>query len=186
MMTPDTEKLVRELADRQEILDCIHRYCHGMDRLDRELVLSAYHLDAYDDHGTICAPVEEFVDFTMQRHRQGMTVSHHHLVMNHRAEIDGDVAHATTYFIYSATLPKTDPDKPHTVSLNGGRYIDRFERRDGRWAIADRVCIVEWTAATTPMALPATAGLPTTGHAARDKTDLQYRRPLRIERKGSK
>ena len=26
----------------------------------------------------------------------------------------------------------------------GGRYIDRFERRDGEWKIADRVVVHEW------------------------------------------
>ena len=35
-----------------------------------------------------------------------------------------------------------DPAKPLIVS--GGRYIDRLERRDGRWAIVARVCLVEW------------------------------------------
>lgn len=27
----------------------------------------------------------------------------------------------------------------------GGRYIDRFERRDGAWKIADRRCVFEWS-----------------------------------------
>jgi hypothetical protein len=27
--------------------------------------------------------------------------------------------------------------------------VDRLERRDGRWAIVDRVCVVEWNAEST-------------------------------------
>jgi hypothetical protein len=34
------------------------------------------------------------------------------------------------------------------VRVSGGRYVDRLERRDGRWAIVDRFC-VEWNAEST-------------------------------------
>ena len=44
----DSEKRLRleQLLDRQEILDCLLRFCRGMDRFDRELFLSAFHSDA--------------------------------------------------------------------------------------------------------------------------------------------
>ncbi len=42
-MAQTTEQAIREFLDRQEILDCIHRYCRGVDRLDAELLASAYH-----------------------------------------------------------------------------------------------------------------------------------------------
>ncbi len=182
-MPPDLEKTIRELSDRQQILDCIHRYCHGMDRLDRELVLSAYHEDAWDDHGTICAPAAEFVDFTMKRHRDYLSHTHHHLTMNHRCELDGDIAHATTYFLYSLT-PKSKPgdETPVQVMLCGGRYMDRFERRNGKWAIADRVCLMEWNGNLIATGMPPSSGHAISGVPARDKTDLQYQRPLRVKR----
>ena len=47
-MDAETAALVRELKDRQEIYDCIMRYCRGIDRLDRDMLLSAYHPDAVD------------------------------------------------------------------------------------------------------------------------------------------
>jgi len=34
---------VQALIDRQEILGCEMRYCSGVDRFDREMLLSAYH-----------------------------------------------------------------------------------------------------------------------------------------------
>ena len=37
---------LRNLADRQDILDCLNRFSRGMDRFDRELFLSAFHPDA--------------------------------------------------------------------------------------------------------------------------------------------
>ena len=50
------DKDVQELIDRQRIYECLLRYTRGMDRLDRELVLSAYHDDAVEDHGPVVSP----------------------------------------------------------------------------------------------------------------------------------
>lgn len=185
-MDDDLARAVQDLKYRQAILDCIHRYCHGMDRLDRDLVLSAYHEDAWDDHGTICAPAAEFVDFTIARHTHYLTETHQHLVTNHRCEIDGAVAHATTYFLYCGTPKQTlDTSGHRRMVLSGGRYVDRFENREGKWAIADRVCLLEWNTEVDASDLPAEAGLASSGVAARDRSDLQYRRPLRVVRERS-
>ena len=70
-----------------------------------------------------------------------------------------------------------DPAAPLTVF--GGRYVDRFERRQGKWGIAVRLCLVEW--ATDPKSLlPVDASdfLAATGTGARDSTDSSYERPL--------
>ena len=62
-MDAEAAALAREMKDRQEIYDCIMRYCRGIDRLDREVLLSAYHPDAIDDHGsTYVGGVEGFAD----------------------------------------------------------------------------------------------------------------------------
>src|SRR5262249_48937285 len=50
------------LLDRAEILDCIHRYTRGIDRHDRQLVRSAYHDGAIDEHGGFVGPVDDFLD----------------------------------------------------------------------------------------------------------------------------
>src|SRR4029077_1779781 len=75
------EAKVQELADRAEILECMHRYTRGMDRLDRELVRSAYHDDAIDIHLTIVAEVEEFLDWAFTYHRKQSC--HQHYITNH-------------------------------------------------------------------------------------------------------
>ena len=57
-----------------------------------------------------------------------------------------------------------------------GRYVDRLEKRDGRWAIADRVCLVE----ISPPVVPAEIGQLARAFQPRDRTDASYKRPLRI------
>lgn len=47
-------RLVLELQhvrDRQAIHDVVMLYCRGVDRCDEAIVRSAYHADAFDDHG---------------------------------------------------------------------------------------------------------------------------------------
>ena len=188
----DLEELataVRALQDRQEIHNCIIRYSRGVDRLDRELLLSVYHPDAIDDHGMFVGGPEEFADWALAMHAS-THLSQQHCILNHSCDLDGDVAHTETYYMFLA-MNRVGP--PFVVS--GGRYLDRFERRDGRWAIAARICVRDWApvAQTPDMADPSTltaiaatlsdevrtfmlgSGLP-----RRDRTDHSYDRPLQV------
>ena len=119
----------QELCDRADILDCMYRYARGMDRLDRELLRSAYHDDAVDDHVGFVGPVDDFIDWAFAYH--ATQTRHQHYLMNHTADIAGDEAHSETYYVFVGT--DRDPVKPLIIS--GGRYVDRLARRDGRWAI---------------------------------------------------
>ena len=172
-----TERKLLEQVDRAEILDCLTRYARGMDRLDRELARSAYHEGAIDDHVGFVGEVDDFLDWAFAYH--GGQVRHQHYVTNHYVELDGDEAHAETYYMFIGT--ERDPTAPLTVF--GGRYVDRFERREGKWGIAVRLCLVEW--ATDPKSLlPVDASdfLAATGTVARSSTDSSYERPLRPRR----
>ena len=173
-METDTMALVREMKDRQEIYDCIMRYCRGIDRLDREVLLSAYHSDALDDHGTFVGPVDKFADHVFDLHSTHQHRTQHHIT-NHLCEIDGDIAHTESYYIFRS-LNK----QPPLYTAASGRYIDRFEKRSGRWAIAARVCLVEirnefWA----PTGFEGdTDYMP----ALRNRDDSSYRRPLAVDR----
>ena len=103
---------------------------------------------------------------------------HQHYLTNHHVELDGDEAHAETYFMFIGT-----ERDPAALTVFGGRYVDRFERREGKWGIVVRICLVEW--ATDPKSLlPADAAdaLAATGTIARDATDSSYERPLQPRR----
>jgi hypothetical protein len=136
-MDAEAMALVRELKDRQEIYECLTRYCRGIDRLDREMLLSAYHPDAIDDHGAFVGPVGAWADFVFDLHS---THQHRtqHLLTNHRCEIAGDVAEAETYYLFRS-LNKAPP--LHTSA--SGRYLDRLERCEGGWRISARICLVD-------------------------------------------
>ena len=136
-METESLALLRELKDRQEIYDCLMRYCRGIDRLDREILLSAYHPDAIDDHGSYVGPVEGFADYAMGLHAEHQHRTQH-CITNFICEITGDEAHVESYYLFRS-LNKTAP----LYTMATGRYLDRMEKRDGKWGILDRICLVE-------------------------------------------
>lgn len=169
-------RTVRELQDRQAIRDAIHAYCRAVDRFDRELLLSVYHPDAIDDHGLIVGGPEAFADWAFAFHSRFQHRTQH-IVTNHSCELAGDTAHTETYWMLAAV----NSEGP-ALSFGGGRYIDRFERRAGRWAIAARKCLLDWAGAPgeVPMPQEALDAFLGTGLPSRDRTDPSYQRPLVI------
>lgn len=171
-MTDETDRLVRELKDRQDIHDCLVRYCRGMYRFDRDLLRSAYHPDALDDHGDYVGGVEGFIDFYFDYHARNQVRTVHDLG-NHTCELDGDTAHTETYWTFSAI----NREGPRFMS-GTGRYIDRFERRDGKWAIAARICVLAANSWATGADDELDGNFVPT---ARDRNDPSYMRPLVID-----
>ncbi|MBU8808198.1 nuclear transport factor 2 family protein [Mycolicibacterium goodii] len=171
------EAQLRELVDRQEIRDALQRYSRGLDRGDRELALSAYHPDAIDDHGPVVLPAGEFVDWALAMHAE-QHVFHTHQLTNTVFDIQGDVAHVETYYIAFCETRV----KPNMVAT--GRYVDRFERRDGRWAIAARISITESILKADDFAFPPgfAESARSSGPAERSKQDVSYQRPLTVRR----
>lgn len=170
-------RMIRVLTDRQAILDCSHRFCRGVNRLDRDVLRSAFHADAIDDHGFFLGGVEELVRWIESLYTNLRVTQH--FVTNQTVELSGDTAHTEQYW-FVANVPG---DGERTI-LRGGRYIDRYERRDGVWAIAERACVIEWncTNPTLEFDAEAAAVLARTGVIARDRSDISYQRPLRVRR----
>lgn len=175
----DDKAALQQLLDRQAIQDCLLRYTRGVDRLDRELLLSAYHADAIDDHGAFVGSPVAFADWALPHHREHQN-STHHMILNHSCELDRDTAHSETYCLYIGV------NRSGGIDVIGNRYIDRLERRAGTWAIARRVCVVEWVsdlpgaAQLDPAMRSAVEALMAGSGVSRDRGDISYRRPLEI------
>jgi hypothetical protein len=136
-MDEDLAAYVREMRDRQEIYDCLMRYCRGIDRFDRALAVSAYHPDALDDHGAFVGPADQFIDFAIALHTRHQRRTQHHIT-NHICRIEGDAAETESYYIFRSL----NLEAPWH-SITSGRYIDRLEKRGGMWGIVARICTVD-------------------------------------------
>lgn len=188
MTADEVESAVRLLQDRQAIHDVLMTYSRAVDRLDRDLLLSVYHPDAVDDHGVFVGGPEEFADWVIPMHAR-THLSHQHCQFNSTVDLDGDTAHTETYYMFVGLNRVGTP-----LAMSGGRYLDRLEKRDGRWKIAARLCVRDWAPLTeVPEVLDQAALTIVTlddrtremmrsgAQVARDRTDPSYARPLTID-----
>ncbi|MFW0783387.1 nuclear transport factor 2 family protein [Gordonia sp. CPCC 206044] len=164
---------VEVLLDRQNILDCLTRFCRGTDRFDRTLFLSAFHPDATIAAGDFVGSPIDLYKWATRMHEQGQRSTMHNL-LNHTCDIDGDIAHTETYYLFVGR------NRDESNWTAGGRYIDRLERRDDQWRISLRTNVIEWSGMVPSAELPF-ADVPdlyANGEPARSHTDPSYHRPL--------
>jgi SnoaL-like domain len=132
---------LQALLDKDEITQVVQDLARGTDRLDGELIASCYHPDGFDDHNSFRGGPQEFAKWVLE------VLPHfaatHHFLGQSRIELDGDRAYVETY---CSAHHVAHPDAVgHLQDMRMGlRYCDRFERRDGTWLIAKRVCAFDW------------------------------------------
>jgi hypothetical protein len=180
---------LQELAAKQAITEVIHRYCRGLDRMDRELTLSCWHPGGTDDHAPLyTGSAEGFVDWLWPVHA-AMPVTRH-VVSNTIIDLNGDKAGAETY--WSLVLRVEQEGKLWDIIV-GGRYLDAFECIDEVWAIrhrssirdTDRVELVEKTLMdflSPPLIMPNNPEA-AAQKWARDRSDFSYQLVGRPETK---
>ena len=132
---------LRALLDRQAIRDVLSRYCRGLDRMDKEMAYAVWHPDGtafYD--GIFEGTGHGFVDWVWEAHAQ--MERHSHQITNVLIELDGDRATSEAYVTVALwTLPDAEGRQQELVGR--GRYLDRWERREGSWAIAHRIHLLD-------------------------------------------
>ena len=87
-MASDRDHKIDELLAKQEIMECLTRFCRGMDRFDRECFISAFHEDAVMAAGPYVGDVQGCWDWSVPMHEEGQILTHHSL-LNNTTEIDG-------------------------------------------------------------------------------------------------
>lgn len=158
------EKDLQALIDRQAITELLHRYCRAMDRVDHELGYSIWHEGAEADYGAIFkGSGREFIDWVCEGHLR-QRLAHSHQVTAINMALDGDTAGTEAYV--TAALRSRDGDRLIQMTVRG-RYVDSWERRDGRWGIVKRVYVHDFDEVRDVE--PALEGW-----GARDRSDPSY------------
>ena len=182
MSSHRNEQTLQRLVDKDEIRDALSRYARGVDRGDWELVRSTYHANAVDDHGGYSGPIEGLIEWLDQRFA-GVDNSMHFLG-NCLIEFAGpDLAMVETYFVSRRLRPpegdqcRTSGPKDAMCREAWGRYVDRFERRDGQWRVAIRTVVLEANSTSLAMGGARTSSL-TWGQ--RNRSDRLYEAQVEI------
>lgn len=130
---------VAGLLAKQEISEVLYRVARGTDRGDLELFASGFHEDGEDYHGLANGPVAKIVA-NLGRSTLLLT---QHLIGNILIELEGESAKVESLF--TSFHQSRDADGQLWDETLRGRYLDRFERREGAWKIARRVVVWDWS-----------------------------------------
>ncbi len=123
-----------ETADKLAIAEQLANYARAMDRIDHELGYAVWHPEGTARYGTMFEGTGRgFIDWVCATHAQ--MIAHMHRVTNILITLDGESAASEAYV--HATL-RFEQDGVLRQGTALGRYLDRWSRRDGRWAIDHR------------------------------------------------
>ncbi len=153
----DDRGAAAETANASHLLDVVaietvlRTHCRALDRVDRDLLASCYHDDAVDrraGEAAVTAPdvvAREIARGERRRARSGGTM---HYLSNTLIDVAGEVARAESYlYVCHWAEPLSDSE---VNFAEGARAVDRFERRDGEWRIAERVVLREFRQSFVP------------------------------------
>jgi hypothetical protein len=167
------------LIAKQAITEQIYRYCRAIDRMDYNLILTVWHPDGTVDFSDGTAdpnyapgppPVPFKAHFDWAWPFRASFLTHSHQSTNILIDVDGDRAGSETTSI--SLLQKQLPDGRIQHNLFWGRWLDRWSRRDGRWAIDHRQAIMDCYAPYEFQAAPLNSP---DGHSSRrDRNDPSY------------
>jgi hypothetical protein len=133
---------VHELIDKEDVRRVIMNFARGSDRHDFDLIRFCYHEGAYDNHGVFVGDAGDYVDWVTEN-LTAMSEASMHSICNVIIDLDRPtVARAESYIVGDFRYKREDGTRADWPG--GGRYVDRFERRDGAWKIAHRVLVWEW------------------------------------------
>ncbi|MCU1655478.1 MAG: aromatic-ring-hydroxylating dioxygenase beta subunit [Pseudonocardiales bacterium] len=140
---PDHQTLP-DLIDRDAIRQVLARYCRAVDRCDEQLLRSCYHSDALDRHGRFEGTAQDFASWVIDVQRTASIITQH-AVSNVVIELDRDTAWVESAFVATHVRPPAGNFPEPFIDTFWGRYVDRFERRAGTWAIASREVVHDWS-----------------------------------------
>ena len=136
---PSDNNDVRELLDKQACAEVLTRYCRALDWLDGEELKRVFAADADIDYGFFRGQRDAFIRAVMQIEKS--FERRWHFVANAIIQVNGNIAEAECYGLAAAVSTK---EGRSVTNVFGGRYLDRFARRDGQWLITWRQYVLDW------------------------------------------
>ncbi|MGE0586751.1 MAG: nuclear transport factor 2 family protein [Flavobacteriaceae bacterium] len=135
------EARLRRLEDIEAIRLLLRQIARGTDRFDGALLAAAIHPDAVLNMGGT-APMSGTAFTAALKPPAAPRPGRMHFVTNECIDVCGDVATSETYILSCQDVLVDDVRK---TRLRAGRYLDRFERRDGDWKLSARTLVDEWS-----------------------------------------
>jgi hypothetical protein len=130
---------LKALLDRDQIGQCLARLARGEDRRDGDLIRRSYWPDSKTDYGVFAGDFDAYFAWVIPG-ADAITNTQHVLGQSH-IELAGDAAKVETQVV---SYHRVDMGAGERDTCIGGRYLDRMEKRDGEWRIAERTMLYDW------------------------------------------
>jgi SnoaL-like domain len=141
-----TGTALQEVIDEFQLRKLVNTYCRAVDRGDFEQLRNLYHHDAVDGHGGFSAgTANDFLDKLAAARPYIRSMQHNITTMNFA--VCGHVAEGEVYTIATHTLAAGDRDIDIVV---GGRYLDKYEKRNDTWKFIERTIVSDWAHVNDP------------------------------------
>jgi len=137
---------LQEMLDEHALRKLAHAYCRAVDRGDMAALRELYHPDAVDAHGGFSTgAVEGFFEQLVASRPYIRAMQHHITTANF--VIEGNTAEGEVYSLAVHTFAGRSRD---TDLVIGGRYLDKYEKRDGTWKLLERTIVTDWARVSDP------------------------------------
>jgi hypothetical protein len=134
------------MLDDHQLRKLVHGYCRAVDRGELEFLRSLYHHDAEDSHGGFSTgSADDFIG-QLEAARPYLRSMQHNITTVNFA-ISGLYAEGEIYSIATHTLNAGDRDVDVII---GGRYLDKYEKRDDTWKFTERTIVTDWARVADP------------------------------------
>lgn len=147
---------VEDLLAEQAVRKAVTSYSRGADRCDIDILKSAFHPDAEVKYGSYDGHYAAFCENVIAGHLAMNYTTH--TVANEYYDIDAESGAGVgeIYVIAFLSLSqagdvmavegyKDSPSNGGYEYIVAGRYIDRYECRDGDWRISLRQYVIDWS-----------------------------------------
>jgi ketosteroid isomerase-like protein len=144
-----TDAALQEMIDEFHLRKLVHAYCRAVDRGDTAQLRDLYHHDAVDAHGGFSTgTVDEFLQQLAAARPYIRSMQHNITTVNFA--VNGHAAEGEIYTIAIHTLAGKHRDVDIVV---GGRYLDKYEKRDDAWKLIERTIVTDWARVNDPSAM---------------------------------
>lgn len=140
---------LQEMLDENALRKLVNAYCRAVDRGDVDALRNLYHHDAVDAHGGFSTGAVEGFFAELVAARPHLRAMQHHITTVNFA-IRRNQAEGEIYTIAVHTLAGKGRDIDLVI---GGRYLDRYEKRDDVWKLIERTIVTDWARVSDPSAM---------------------------------
>jgi hypothetical protein len=139
-------KAIQALLDKQAISELVFGYSRAVDRKDFALLRTLYTGNGYDDHGGLYrGSASGYVDW-LEQAMQSCDITthsvHNHLIaLQDDTHAEGEVYVTAYHRLHSL---QENGSGGFNELIEGLRYLDRYQKVDGRWLFARRTLVNDW------------------------------------------